>query len=357
MADRPASERTEDATTERLRKARQDGQIPQTQEVPSALLIAALVIALGVSGESTWRWFSAQVQDGLTIRPPDQIGPGGLARAMIAKTSAAMVISLPFLLGAAIASVASGLVSSGWSFSPKALHLRFDRLGPQQAMQQMFSSRSLVTTLISLVKLAVLSIVVWVYLKNKYATFMALRWCSAEQIVAGMGQLVFGLMVRVTVAVTIIAGADLLYQRWKYRKDLRMTRQEVKEERKQYELAPELRGRIRGIQMEMARKRMLQEVPKADVVLANPTHVAVALKYDSAHMEAPRLLAKGGDFMCEKIKEIARAHGVPILHRPELARALFAACEVGQPIPDALFLAVAEVLAMIYRLRRQRAGN
>jgi flagellar biosynthetic protein FlhB len=224
-------------------------------------------------------------------------------------------------------------------------------------MQQMFSSKSVVTTITSLVKLAVLSIVVYVYLKNKTAACMALRWGSPEQIVAGMAGLVFGLLVRVAVAVAVIGGVDLLYQRWKYRKDLRMTRQEVKEERKQYELAPELRGRIRGIQIEMARKRMLQEVPKADVVLANPTHVAVALKYDSAHMDAPRLLAKGGDFMCEKIKEIARAHGVPILHRPELARALYAACEVGQPIPDALFLAVAEVLAMIYRLRRQRAGN
>jgi flagellar biosynthetic protein FlhB len=357
MADRPASERTEEATIERLRKAREEGQIPQTQEVPSALLIGALVIALGVGGEAMMRWLTAQVTDGLTIRPPDQIGPGGLARAMVAKAGSAMVISMPFLLAAAIASVASGLLGSGWAFSPKALRLRFDRLGPQQAIQQMFSSRSVVTMLISLVKLTVLSIVVYVYLKNKSAACMALRWGSAEQIVAGMARLVFGLMVRVAVAVTVIAGADFLYQRWKYRKDLRMTRQEVKEERKQYELAPELRGRIRGIQIEMARKRMLQEVPKADVVLANPTHVAVALKYDSAHMEAPRLLAKGGDFMCEKIKEIARAHGVPILHRPELARALYAACEVGQPIPDALFLAVAEVLAMIYRLRRQRAGN
>lgn len=357
MADRPASERTEEATQERLRKAREEGQIPQTQEVPSALLIAALVIAMGVCGQATWRWFSAQVQDGLTIRPPEEIGPGGLARAMIAKTSGAMVISLPFLLGAAVASVAAGLLSSGWSFSPKALHLKFDRLGPQQAMQQMFSSKSVVTMIISLVKLAVLSIVVWVYLKSKYAACMTLRWCSVEQIVAGMGQLVFGLMVRVTIAVAVIAGADLLYQRWKYGKDLRMTRQEVKEERKQYELAPELRGRIRGIQMEMARKRMLQEVPKADVVLANPTHVAVALKYDSAHMEAPQMLAKGGDHMCEKIKEVARAHGVPILHRPELARALFATCEVGRPIPDALFLAVAEILALIYRLRRQRTAN
>jgi flagellar biosynthetic protein FlhB len=357
MADTPASERTEEATVERLRKAREEGQIPQTQEVPSALMIAALVIVLGVCGEGMMRWLCAEVQDGLSIRSPEEIGPGGLAKALVSKGASAMRISMPFLLAAAIASVASGLVSSGWAFMPKALNLRFDRLGPKQAMQQAFSSKSLVTMLTSLVKLAVLSIVVYVYLKHKYAACMALRWCSAQQIATGTASLVFGLLIRVAVAVAVIGGIDLIYQRWKYRRDLRMSRQEVKEERKQYELAPELRGRIRSIQIEMARKRMLQEVPKADVVLANPTHVAVALKYDSGKMHAPQMLAKGGDFMCEKIKEIARAHGVPILHRPELARALYAACEVGQPIPDALFLAVAEVLAMIYRLRRQRAGN
>ena len=135
-----------------------------------------------------------------------------------------------------------------------------------------------------------------------------------------------------------------------------MTKQEVKEERKQHEVSPELKGRIRAVQIEMVRKRMLQDVPTADVIITNPTHVAVALRYDAASMGAPEMVAKGADVLCEKIKEIARAHGVPIIHRPELARAIYSAADVGQPIPEALFVAVAEVLALIYRLRRRRLG-
>ena len=167
--------------------------------------------------------------------------------------------------------------------------------------------------------------------------------------------MILGLMIRVCLALLVIGIGDVLFQKWKYTKDLKMTKQEVKEERKQTEGAPEVKSRIRRIQIEMAMKRMLQEVPKANVVLVNPTHVAVALRYEAKTMEAPVLVAKGADHLSEKIREIARAYGVPILRRPELARTIYATVEPGSTIPETLYVAVAEVLAMIYRLRQKKA--
>ena len=356
MADKPASERTEEATPERLKKAREEGQVPQSAELPSALMIGALLMSVGLMGGGIYRWFVTEVRDGVTVRPPDWIGPAGLTGLLRAKAAGALTAIVPFLLVAAATSVLASLLSSGWALSFKAAGPKFERINPVSGIKKLFSSRSLVRLLVSLAKLAVLGGIAWYYLKDKFAVCYALRWATPAQTVQGIGQLVFGLMARVAAGILVIAGIDLLYQRRKYKKDLRMTRQEVKEEHKQYELSPELKGRIRIAQIEMVRKRMLQEVPRADVVLVNPTHVAVALCYDRQAMDAPQLVAKGGDLLAEKIKEIARAHDVPILHRPELARAIFATVDVGEPIPETLFVAIAEVLAMIYRLRKRRAG-
>ena len=160
--------------------------------------------------------------------------------------------------------------------------------------------------------------------------------------------------IRICIALLVIAAIDVFFQKWKHTKDLKMTRQEVKTERKDTEGSPELKGRIRRVQIEMAKKRMLQEVPKANVVLVNPTHVAVALRYETKTMDAPVVLAKGADHLAEKIREIARAYGVPIIRRPELARTLYSAVKPGDSIPQALYVAVAEVLAMIYRLRHRK---
>ena len=152
----------------------------------------------------------------------------------------------------------------------------------------------------------------------------------------------------------VIGAVDLFYHKWKYIENLKMTKQEVRDEHRDTEGAPEVKSRIRRKQYEAAMRRMLQDVPKADVVLVNPTHVAVALRYDSTKMRAPVVVAKGGDHMCEKIKDIARSYGVPIIRRPSLARELFATVKLGKPIPDTLFVAVAEVLALVYRLRKSR---
>jgi len=169
-----------------------------------------------------------------------------------------------------------------------------------------------------------------------------------------IAKIILGLMIRICAVLLVIGLADTLYQRWKYIQDLKMTRQEVKEERRETEGSPEVKSRVRKIQFGMAMKRMLQEVPKSSVVLVNPTHVAVALRYETKTMESPVVVAKGADHLAEKIREIARAYGVPVIRRPELARTIYSTVNIGNPIPQALYVAVAEVLAMIYRLRHRK---
>jgi flagellar biosynthetic protein FlhB len=215
--------------------------------------------------------------------------------------------------------------------------------------------RSLVHLLTSVLKLLCVTIVVWVYLRSKLDALAALRWAWSGEILAAMGGIILSLMIRVAIVLLVIALADTFYQKWKYTEDLKMTRQEVKQERKDSEGSPEVKGRIRRIQLQMAMKRISAEVPKATVVLVNPTHVAVALRYEGKMMDTPVVVAKGGDHLAEKIREVARAYGVPVIRRPELARTIYSTVKVGNPIPETLYVAVAEVLALIYRLRRRKA--
>jgi flagellar biosynthesis protein FlhB len=192
------------------------------------------------------------------------------------------------------------------------------------------------------------------YLSDKLDTLMQLRWAWSVQIITTTGSIIFGVCIRVCIALLVLAIGETFYQKWKYIETLKMTKQEVKQENKDLEGSPEIKGRIRRIQMQMSMKRMLQEVPKARVVLVNPTHFAIAIKYDPATMDAPMVVAKGADHMAEKIMEVARAYGVPIVRRPELARTIFATVQIDEPIPQNLYVAVAEVMAMLHRLRKRR---
>jgi len=266
--------------------------------------------------------------------------------------SIVMAALCPPMVGSIAVSVFSGLVAGGWVFSPKAVSIRWENLSPMRGLRSLFSSRAVMQTLVAVAKTGLILWIVWRYLKDKLGLCLQMEYLTPPAQVEAMARLVFGLLVRVTVGMLVIAAADFLYQKWHYYRRLRMTKQEVKEEQRQYEAAPELKGRIRRVQYEMVRRRMLQEVPKADVVLANPTHVAVALRYDRQAGEAPVVVAKGADLLSEKIKEIARAHNVPVLTRPSLARTIYASTDVGEAIGPDLFVAVAEVLAMIYRMRR-----
>jgi len=354
MADKPASEQTEAPTDERLRKAREEGRVPTSQEVPSVLILGMFSIVLVIAAPAAYRFFFATVQSGFSPDIAQPMDIDAFTGHLTSSLGRSILACVPFLIAGVAASIFSSLVSSGWALSSTAIKPKLARISPINGIKNLFSLKSVVKLLVSLAKLAVIVTITGMYLVDQKEAIMALVYSPLAGTLVETGRIVFGVLMRILIGLAGIAGADLLYQRWNYKKDLRMTRQEVKEERKQYELSPEVKGRMRGIQIAMARKRMLQDVAEADVVLANPTHVAVAIKYDADKMAAPTVVAKGPDFLAQKIKEIARENNVPVIHRPELARAVYKSTDLGQTIPETLFVAVAEVLAMIYRLKKKR---
>jgi len=353
MAEKSAAERTEQATPERLRKARAEGQVAQSQEVPSAMILGALIIALALTAGQSYQWFTSQMHDGLLFSIDSSLSSDAFGDVLYARGVQCFAVLLPILLALVAASIAGSLMVAGWAYCPKAIRMDLSRISPIKGMKNLISFRSIVKLLISMAKLAVFIGIAWHYMSERIGVLLELHWSSAAGVLIVAAKLIMGLGIRIIVALTAIASIDFLYQRWNYRRQLKMTRQEVKEEHKEHEVSSETKGRIRSLQMTMSQKRTLQEVPTADVVIANPTHFAVAIRYDAAEMPAPQVVAKGADFLCQKIKEIARANGVPVIEKPELARAIYAAVEPGEVIPQAMFVAVAEILATIYKLKKQ----
>jgi flagellar biosynthetic protein FlhB len=354
MPEQPAAEKTEQPTPRRLRKARKKGRVPQSQEVTSIVTLLVLVAMVALLAPNLLQWFTIQIKQGMLCENSIFTDSRSFLDFIGKKTIDSILIMCPILAALFAGSVIAGVAISGLNFAPEAINLKFSQLNPIAGLGKLVNARSLVKLLASILKLFFISLIVWFYLKDKLDVLAGLRWAWSGQILAVIAKIILGLMIRVGIALAIIAIADALYQKWKYTKELKMTRQEVKEERRDIEGSPETKGRIRKIQLGMAMKRMLQEVPKASVVLVNPAHVAVALRYEAKTMEAPVMVAKGADHLAEKIREIARAYGVPIVRRPELARTIYSTVEPGNPIPESLYVAVAEVLAMIYRLRRRK---
>jgi flagellar biosynthetic protein FlhB len=354
MPDLPAAERTEQPTSRRLQKARDKGNVPQSQELVSVVMLLSLIGILAILSRWLGNWAASLTREGLTCRTQIFTNSDTFISFINTKVVDSIFISIPLFAAMAGGAILATLAISGPNFAPEAINLRFDVINPTSGLQQLFNSKNMFKLLVSILKLILISIIVWIYLSDQVNRIMNLRWAWSGQIIATIAAIIFGLSIRVCGALLVLALADTLYQKWKYIEELKMTRQEIKQELKDTEGSPEVKVRIRRIQIQMSMKRMLQDVPKARVVLVNPTHVAVAIKYDPPQTEAPIVLAKGADHLAEKIMEIARAYGVPIIRRPELARTIFSTVQIGQPIPQDLYVAVAEVLAMLLRLKRRK---
>jgi len=354
MAEQPVAEKTQYPTFRKLQKARNKGQLPQSQELTSVVTLLVLIAMVALLGPSLTKWFIVQMKHGLSCEHVIFASTESFLAFINGKTTDLILVILPILAVLFVGAVLAGVAISGFNFAPGAIGLKFDQLNPVAGFGKLINAQSIVKLLTSILKLSFVSLIVWFYLKSRLDVIATLRWAWSIQILTVIARIILGLLIRVGVVLLVIGIADAFYQKWKYIHDLKMTRQEAKQDRRDTEGSPEVKGRIRRLQIEMTARRMLQEVPKASVVLVNPTHVAVALRYDAKGMEAPVMVAKGADHLAEKIREIARAYGVPIVRRPELARTIYSAVEPGNPIPDALYVAVAEVLAMIYRLRRRK---
>ncbi len=354
MPERPAAERTEQPTHRKLQKAKQKGHSPQSQELMAIVSLVILVAAVALLAPSLMQWFTTQVKQGMSCENGVFADTNVFLGFIGQKTIDVILVICPILGALVVGSVMAGIAVSGVNFAPEAINLKFNQLNPVEGLGKLVNGRSMVRLLVSIFKLFFVSLIVWLYLRSRLDTLAGLRWAWSAQILEVIGKIILGLLIRVCIALLVIAIADVLYQKWKYTQDLKMTRQEVKQERKETEGSPELKARIRKMQMDRSMKRMTEEVPKASVVLVNPTHVAVALRYDAKTMDSPVMLAKGADHLAEKIREIARAYGVPVIRRPELARTIYSSVKPGDPVPEKLYAAVAEVLAMIYRLRQKK---
>ena len=356
MPKSDAGERTEKPTAKRLSKARDEGNVPASQELLSAVTLITLTLITIAMGPKVVQWAMLEMKEAFSCRHWQIANTQAFLSFTNEKIVSALMIMAPFFIVLMLTGVATSVAVSGRNFSVKALRWKFKMLNPSAGLKELFSLTSLVKLVTSVAKIIFIGLIVYFYLHGRIESLAAFQWASSSQLLPAISGLILGVLKRVCIGILIIGLIDLIYQKWKYVDNLKMTKQEVKDERRSTDSPPEVKKRLRQKQFEFAMRRMLQDVPKADVVLVNPTHVAVALRYDPNTMAAPIVVAKGADHVSEKIREVARAYGVPIIRRPALARNLFATVDLGQAIPEPLFVVVAEVLAIIYRLRHNRSG-
>jgi flagellar biosynthetic protein FlhB len=345
-------ERSEQPTPKRQEDARRKGQVARSTDLTTALLLLGALGALSVAGGPFIVSAVAMFQQALRTASRPDLGPdGGLA--LLSQTAVGLARrGWPFLVIPAVTAVAAQVLQTRMAVSWEALGPHWNRLNPAQGLARLCSSHGLVEALRTAMKVVVLGGIVYATFRADWSALLTLGQSGTEEAVGTIGRAVRDLWLAVGLSYLAIAGLDYAYQLWHHQRSLRMTRQEVREESRESEGNPLLKSRVRALQRQRATRRMIAEVKRADVVLRNPVHVAVALRYEGGRMRAPRVVAKGARLLAGRIVETARRYGVPIVENPPLARSLFRGVAVGQEIPRDLYRAVAEVLAYVYSLKR-----
>jgi flagellar biosynthetic protein FlhB len=351
VAEDTGGEKTEDPTPKKLRDARDEGQVAFSAEVNTAVVLLVGFTGLSLLAPHLWAAFTLLIRRAVSEQLTTEITDGGTVLHLLGASLPVAGVLLAFMLLIFLAVLASSIAQVGFGISWKALIPKWQRVNPLTGLGRIFGMRGLVRTLLSALKLTLVVLVAWKLIAADLPRLTLLHTDLRQRLTLESHQLlVLGLTLAAVLG--LIAAVDYTYQRWQHIRDLKMTKQEVKEEFKQSEGDPLVKGKIRQIQRQMAQRRMMQEVPKADVVITNPTHVAVALKYDRDNMAAPEVVAKGYDAMAQKIKEIARENGVPMVENIQLARALAKEVEIGKAVPTKWYQAVAGVLAVVYKIRK-----
>jgi len=355
MPEIDGQEKTEQATSKKLTEGREKGQVAKSVEINSLLIFTSGLMLLYFSKEvlaDNLSDFAKKIFSSLDVLELNMETIQLLSKDILMEFG---ILLLPILGGLFIVALASGLGQVGFTISSKALKPNFARFNPISGIKKtFFSSRSLVELLKSLFKLGVIGTAVYFVIQDMIIEAISMVDITTEEIVHFMINGAFALTWKIAIVYSIIAFLDFIFQRRTFSKEMMMTKQEVKEETKQSEGDPIVKSRIRKIQYMMARNRMMHDVPKADVVITNPTHYAIALKYDLMKDSAPKVLAKGVDEVAIKIKELAVKHNIPLHEDRELARTLYKYCDVGENIPEKLFKAVAQVLAYIYQIKNNK---
>jgi len=356
LAEDSDLERTEPASSRRIEQARADGQVPQSRELGAFVVMAMGVGGIWVLGDWLAHRAGNIVSRGLTFDRNAAFDTGLMSVTFVSLAWEALILTAPIFLLTAAAALLTPFAFGGWVLSGKALTPDLTRLNPLTGLKRMFSWQSIAELVKSVLKASLLGGIVWWVVGREQDQLFALITQPIDVALASTGRILVFAALAMVAGLALIALVDVPFQLWQYYSRLKMTREDLKREYKELEGDPQLKARIRSQQREIARRRMMSEVPKADVVVTNPTHFAVALKYEAGKMGAPTVVAKGMNLVALRIRELAQEHSVPVLESPPLARALHRHTELGDQIPDTLYTAVAEVMAYVYQLNQYIAG-
>ncbi len=357
MAKDKDGERTESATPKRREEARKKGQVAQSKEVVSVFVLFSSLGVMFFLGSDIFSRLMGLMQEMIqkmgTLAVDQTSAPALLAEILWQMAT----ILLPFMLTIAAAGVTANLVQFGFIFTGETIVPKVSRLNPINGIKKMVSLRSLVDLTKAIFKVVVLGGIGFLMIRAVVKTIPSLMQMECPDILLFVSSTSFKICFYTCLALILMAGLDYGFQRWQHEKDLKMTKQEIKDEAKQREGDPLVKARIRSVQREMAQRRMMEEIPKADVIITNPTHLAIALRYNADEMMAPQVVAKGAGFVAERIKKVAREISIPIIENKSLAQTLYRTVEIGDFIPVNLYRAVAELLAYVYRLKAARSHN
>jgi len=350
VSQESGAEKSLPASARKIERARNDGNIPKSQDMNAVVALAAALLVLLVFGGYMMRSMIGMGQFYLA-NAHTLAEPHTAFRSIMFHSVMMLGITVgPFGAAMVVAALVVNYLQVGVLFTAKAMQPKMSRINPISGFKRFVSIRALVELIKSLSKLAVVLTVIWLFLRSQLDEVIMLMALSPWQLAPEVGWMIVGIWWRVVLAMLFIGVADVMFQRWQHGRDLRMTVQEARQEAKELEGDPQVKRRIRQLQRQMAMQRMMQDVPTADVIITNPTHYAIALRYDATAMSAPVVVAKGVRLIADRIRETAEKHGVPIVQRPELARTLFRTLDLGEAVPESLFRAVAEVLSFVYRI-------
>ena len=356
MAEESFDEKTEAPTDKRRTEARQKGTVAKSTEINSVLVLLVGLFMLKFFGP----WMMKELSSWMTELFQSIADPDFTVRRLMEITVRTIVVMLkviaPVCAGIMVIGLVANIMQIGFLFTMQPLTPNLSKINPISGFGRLFSMRSGVEAIKNIVKLVIIGLVAYWTIKSEWDKIMILADASVGTIVAFTATTAYKIILRIALVLVILAILDYAYQRYTHEKKLKMTKQEVKEERKQMEGDPQVKSRVRSLQREMARRRMMQEVPRATVVVTNPTFIAIAMRYEPAESDAPVVLAKGKRIIAERIRAIALENGIPIIEDKPLARVMYDKVTVGFPIPSEFFTAVAEIMAYVYRLKNRKAA-
>ena len=351
MADDSDLEKTEEASAKRLEKAREEGDVPRSRELATCTVLLAAGIGFSMLSQPLNSALKSNMSGLLHFERQAAFDPAFLLNRIAESIFSLLIAFAPLALLIIIVAIASPALIGGWLMTGKAIIPKFSKLNPIKGLSNLVSKNSAVEIVKSVAKSVLVGTVAYLVIKANLDHMLSLSQMPVDEAIGATASLMLTAFLTIVASLILIAVIDVPYQLKHYADKLKMTKEEVKQEAKESEGNPQIKARIRQQQREMARRRMMSEIPKADVVITNPTHYAVAIKYADDSMRAPRVIAKGADAVALKIREVANEHHIMTLESPKLARALYAHTELGDEIPETLYSAVAEVLAYVFQMR------